>query len=270
MNKNILLIICFIVVLVAGFGNTSIAQTDIERDTTLYLDSELYEESNESPVYRWIGGGFSAGYFMPNLDGFNTNIAQPFVQKDLKNTVILYGGQGFIPFPWVENVRIGGMGYGGRTEECCVDYVATSGQDLTRSLTYSIGYGGLILDYAIPLGIERFNILAGVELGLGGIDIVAKQAANRTSFDISTDFNTPTVNITHTYSSSFILYKPKVSFEYAPLNFLMFNLSAGYQGTSMGEWKVDGDVGLGNTEKLNDVNGNGIVARFGINIGFFQ
>lgn len=270
MNTNKRAIIFLIVLLVSLTGRTTLAQTGIERDTTAYLDSELYEDRNETPIYRWIGGGFSVGYFMPNLDAFNQNVAQPFVQKDVKNTVILYGGQGFIPFPWLTNLRIGGMGYGGQTEICCEDYIASSGQDLTRSLKYSLGYGGLMLDYALPLGIDQFNILAGVELGLGGVEIEAKQAANRTSFDIGTDFNSPTVNITHTYSSSFFLYKPRIIFEFAPTNFLMLNLSVGYQGTVMGEWKVDGDVGLGDTQKLNDVNGNGFIAQFGINIGFFQ
>lgn len=270
MNTNNRAIIFFIVILLAGIGKTAFAQTGIERDTTAYLDSELYEDRSETPVYRWLGGGFSVGYFTPNLDAFNTNIARPFVGEDVKNTVILYGGQGFIPFPWVENLRVGGMGYGGQTEICCQDYVASSGQDLTRSLKYSLGYGGLMLDYALPLGIDQFNILAGVELGLGGVEIEAIQAANRTSFDIETDFNTPSVNITHTYSSSFFMYKPRVIFEFAPTNFLMLDLSVGYQGTSMGTWKVDGDVGLGDTQKLNDINGSGFIVHFGINVGFFQ
>lgn len=270
MNTKNRAIIFFIVVLLAGIGKTTFAQTGIERDTTAYLDSELYEERNETPVYRWIGGGFSVGYFTPNLDAFNTNIAQPFVGEDLKSTVILYGGQGFIPFPWITNLRVGGMGYGGQTKICCYEYVASSGQDLTRSLTYSLGYGGLMLDYALPLGIDQLNILAGVELGLGGVDIEAVQAANRNSFSIEDDFNSSTVNITHTYSSSFFLYKPRIVFEFAPTNFLMFDISVGYQGTSMGTWKVDGDVGLGDTQKLNDINGSGFIAHFGINIGFFQ
>lgn len=261
--------IIFFILLVLSAGKL-VAQTDIEKDTTSYLDSELYEDKNETPIYRWIGGGFSVGYFTPNLDAFNKNIAQPFTSEDMKNTIILYGGQGFIPFPWVENLRVGGMGYGGEQKICCVDYVASSGQDLTRSLTYSLGYGGLMLDYALPLGVDQFNVLAGVELGLGSVEIEAIQAANRTGFDIGTDFNTPTTNITHTYSSSFFLYKPRVVVEFAPTNFLMFNLSLGYQGTSMGTWKVDGEVGLGDTNQLNDINGNGLVAHFGINVGFFQ
>jgi hypothetical protein len=50
----------------------------------------------------------------------------------------------------------------------------------------------------------------------------------------------------------------------------MFQLGAGYQITSMREWKVDGDVGLGNTDQLSTINGSGLVLNLGVNIGFFQ
>ena len=51
---------------------------------------------------------------------------------------------------------------------------------------------------------------------------------------------------------------------------MMFNLSAGYQITAMGTWKVDGDVSLGDEASLKDVTGSGLVFHLGVNIGFFQ
>jgi hypothetical protein len=246
------------------------AQPNIAKDTTRYLDSELYEDKEETPTYSWLGGGFSAGYLTLNLDDFNKNLAQPFVNQDVKNTVILYGGQGFFPFPYVRNLRVGGMGYGGVTKVCCQPYTASTGQPETRSLTYSVGYGGLMVDYALPIRWNQFHVLVGTELGLGGLDLEAVQAANRTEFDMNSEFDNPSTNITHTYSSRFFLYKPRVTLEFAPTNFMMINLALGYQGTSMGSWKVDGNVGLGNTDKLNNINASGLVIHAGINIGFFQ
>jgi hypothetical protein len=267
MNRKYISSIFAVIILFSGRVS---AQIDIERDTTRWLDSEIYEERNDKPTYSWTGGGFSVGYFTPNLDKFNADLAVPFVDQEVKNTVLLFGGQGFIPFPYIRNIRIGGMGYGGKTEKCCVDYTAASGQNLTRSITYSLGYGGMMLDYALPLGWNRINVLVGTELALGGVDIEVKQAAKRTFFDISKEFDSPTTNITHTYSSSFFLYKPRVILEYAPTNFLMFALSAGYQGTSMGTWKVDGDVDLGDTAKLDPINASGLIIHLSLNIGFFQ
>lgn len=245
------------------------AQPEIAVDTTNYLDSELYEEE-ASVTYSWLGGGFYIGYFRPDLTDFNKNIAQPFVGQDLDEQVLLLGGRGFMPFPFIRNVRIGGIGYGGSSERCCVDDTAVTGQPVTRSLKYSIGYGAFTVDYALPIAVQRMFFLAGLELGLGGVDIEAKQAANRTEFDIRTEFDNASTNITHTYSAGFFLIKPQLQIEYAPTNFLMLQLAVGYQVTSMGDWKVDGDVELGNTDALSNINGSGLVLNFGINIGFFQ
>jgi hypothetical protein len=207
---------------------------------------------------------------MPDLTDFNKNIAQPFVRKDVNEQVLFFGGRGFMPFPFVKNLRVGGLGYGGVSEQCCVDTTASTGQAVTRSLKYSIGYGALTVDYALPIAVRRMYFLLGAELGLGGLDIEAKQAAKRVEFDINSEFDKPTTNITHTYSSGFFLVKPQLQIEWAPTNFMMFQLAAGYQVTSMGDWKVDGDVDLGNTDDLSNINGSGLVINLGVNIGFFQ
>jgi hypothetical protein len=246
-----------------------LAQPNIEVDTTDYLDSELYEEES-SVSYSWLGGGFYAGYFVPDLTDFNKNIAMPFVRQDLDEQVLMLGGRGFMPFPYVRNLRVGGLGYGGTSERCCVDTTASTGQDVTRSLKYSIGYGAITIDYALPIAVRRMFFLLGAELGLGGVDIEAKQAANRASFDIKSEFDNPSTNITHTYSAGFILVKPQLQIEWAPTNFLMLHLAGGYQLTFMGDWKVDGDVSLGKTDALSNINGSGLVINFGVNIGFFQ
>lgn len=246
-----------------------LAQPEIAVDTTTYLDSELYEEEQEV-TYSWIGGGFYLGYFIPDLTDFNKNIARPFVAKDVDEQVLFFGGRGFIPFPYLRNLRIGGAGYGGSTQRCCEDTMTSTGQSVTRSLKYSIGYGALTLDYALPIAVDRMFFLVGAELGLGGIDIEAKQAAKRLKFDIRDEFDNETTNITHTYSAGFFLVKPQLQIEWAPANFLMLHLAGGYQITSMGGWKVDGDVDLGNTDALSNIGGSGLVLNFGVNIGFFQ
>ena len=275
MNKLTYLSIYAFVLFSLVFTDRLSAQspTGIAVDSTLYRDSELYDGRDDIPTYSWLGGGFSVGYFMPDFTTFNKEIAQPFVYKDIADHVFMFGGQGFIPFPYIRNIRIGGMAYGGKTEQCCVLYESTTiGQPVMRSLRYSIGYGGLMLDYALPIRSDRFKILVGTEIGFGGIDIEAKQAYIRTKFEIAREFDSlsTNINITHTYSSHFILFKPRLTFEYAPTNFMMFNLSAGYQATVMGTWKVDGDVGLGDEGALKKVNGSGLVFNLGINVGFFQ
>jgi hypothetical protein len=246
------------------------ATAQIAKDTTRWNDEELYEEdAPTAPAYFGVAGGIVGGLLMPNLDAFNKNIAQRFVGKDLSNQVFMLGGQGFIAIPWIKNLRLGGTGMGGRTEECCVDTLI-DGQNYSRMLEYHVGYGALTVDYVLPLNIRKFWIVPGVELGFGAVDIFAQQAFQRSSFQIASEFDQPSRNLTHTYHASFFLYKPQVQFEYALAGFSMVRAYVGYQGTAMNDWTVDRGVSLGNTDELKDVNGSGLTFGLGIFFGLFQ
>lgn len=251
------------------FSSSSVI-AQIEEDTTAWNDEELYDEqAAEAPVYFAVGGGPIGGVFMADLESFNQNIARPFVGKDIGNSVFMLGGQGFISVPWIKNLRVGGMGYGGRSEQCCKDTLIDD-EMVSRSLEYNIGYGGLSLDYVLPLNIPKFWIVPGVVLGVGSVEIFAQQALQRPLFDIEREFPAGgNKNITHNYQSTFFLYMPQLQFEYSPIGFMMLRASVGYQGTAMGKWEVDRGVGLGTTTKLDNVNGNGLIANFGIFFGLF-
>ncbi|MEP7235939.1 MAG: hypothetical protein ABI778_11650, partial [Ignavibacteriota bacterium] len=176
-NRSLL----FSLVLILSAG-TSLAQPNISRDTTRYNDEELYEGDalNSAPSYSWVGGGIIFGMHLPSLTDFNTNIAQKFIQQDLKGQTLMIGGQGFIPFPFVKNLRLGGIGMSGNSSVCCVPATTTLGQPVMRSLTYHVGYGALTVDYSF-VNAKRFHILGGIELGLGAVNIIAQQAANRSA-----------------------------------------------------------------------------------------
>lgn len=261
-----------ILVFILSAVSASIAQPNIAVDSTRWRDEDLYtgDESRSMPAYNWIGGGFTAGALLADLGSLNTNIAKPFINQELPGTIAMFGGQGFIPFPWVKNLVIGGVGMSGRSQICCVPDTASTGQPVMRTLRYSVGYGGISLDYALPIRISRCFILAGVELGFGSVSIYAKQAYDRPSFDIGSEFDQPTTNITHTYSAGMFVYKPQITFEWAPLSFMMFKASVAYQGTSVSTWKADEDVELGTTDKLGSINGSGLMVSGGIYLGFFQ
>src|SRR5579864_5139709 len=113
-----------------------LAQTTIPRDTTHYNDEELYESdgAGSSPSYSWIGGGLIVGMHLPSLTDFNTSIAMPFIKQNLKEQALMIGGQGFSPFPFVKNLRIGGIGMSGNSNVCCVPDTTSLGQPEMRSL----------------------------------------------------------------------------------------------------------------------------------------
>ncbi len=269
---------CSLVLLISAFilstalAQTASAQTGIDRDTTHFNDEDIYNEGNSAfaPSYNWLGGGFVGGILLADLSSFNAKVAQPFIHQNLSQTIPMLGGHFFIPFPFIKNIRVGGVGAGGKSQICCVNDTVSAGQPVQRTLRYSVGYGGVTVDYSLPIRISKCHILVGTELGFGSIDIYAKQAASRTAFDISSEFNAPTTNITHTYTSNIIVIKPQVTFEWAPLSFMMFRASAAYQVTSGSTWKADEDVPLGNTDNLKSVGASGFVANAGVYIGLFQ
>lgn len=259
----------FAIVFLCSAG-AAIAQTNIKRDTTHYNDEELYNDAAiNTPGYSWIGGGVLLGLHLPSLTDFNSQIAQPFIKQNLKEQVFMIGGQFFMPFPYIKNLRIGGIGMSGNSNVCCVPDTTTQGQPVMRSLTYHVGYGALTVDYSF-VNANRFHILGGLELGLGAIDVIAQQAANRTTFDIGSEFDSPSTNITHTYNAGFFIVKPQIEFEYAPLRWLMMRLAAGYQITAMGTWTVDDAVPFTkDAGALAKVTGNGAIFHFGVFLGFF-
>ncbi|HZK75582.1 MAG TPA: hypothetical protein VFD13_01625 [Candidatus Kapabacteria bacterium] len=252
------------------------AAAQIVHDTTHWNDEELYQEAGTpSTSFFSLGGGILGAYFIPDFSTFNTVFAQPFVRMNYRPQVWMIGGQGFVTVPWIKNLRLGGMGYGGTSSDCgCPDTtISKDSIRVNRYLTYSVGYGALTIDYVLPLRTGHFHIVPGIALGYGAVNIYARQAANRIDFNIDDEFsgNTPdNVYTTHTYTSHFFLYMPQLQFEYSPIGLLMFRLTAAYQGTSMGAWTVDQGVSLGNTSALSGIKGNGFVVSVGAFVGLFQ
>lgn len=254
--------------LVLGLTVTGTAFAQIEQDTTHWNDEELYNEEPSSPAFFSVGGGVLGGLFMPNLDDFNKYFAQPFAHQNIDNKVWMLGGQGFVTIPWVKNLRVGGMGMSGASN-CGCGEDTIQGSVVGRFLEYEVGYGAITIDYVLPLRTGHFHIVPGIALGMGSVNVYARQAQTR-DFDVASDFNVPTLNTTHTYTSSFFLYMPQLQFEYSPMGYLMLRLSAGYQGTSMGAWTVDRGVALSNTANLANVNGSGLIVNAGVFFGLFQ
>ncbi len=252
-----------------------ISQAQIQKDTTHWNDEDLYVEDKGAPSFFSVGGGIMGAYFKPDFSTFNPNVAVPFTKQTYREQVWMVGGQGFVTLPWVKNLRVGGMAYSGVSTDCgcgtdtVTDPHTGANATVNRFMDYEIGYGAMTIDYVLPLRTGRFHIVPGVALGFGSVNIFARQAANRLNFTLD-DFNGSSLYTTHTYTSHFFLYMPQLQFEWAPLGYMMFRLTAAYQGTSMGAWSVDRNVELGNTDPLTGINGSGIVGSLGVFVGIFQ
>src|SRR6185312_15538230 len=107
--------------ILAIVSNPSKLCAQISKDTTHWNDEDLYVGEPTSPTYFAVGGGIVGSYFKPNLTSFNANIAQPFAGKNVNEKVWMIGGAGFVTVPWIKNLRVGGLGTSGTTEQCCID-----------------------------------------------------------------------------------------------------------------------------------------------------
>lgn len=211
------------------------------------------------------GGGFTPGFIFPNLDPLNDVLPADFPRLTGK-AIFTTGGAGFFYIGLVKFLRIGGSGFGGSTSEL----VQSSTDNFRREVIYSIGGGGLTIEYTLPF-VRSFGISIGTAIGGGNIQ--AEIYKNKGEFswnDLTGEFGnsqTQTENISRTISGSYWLISPMINFDIPLYRFVSLRVGAGYQ-LSLGEsWTIENDQTLKNVPS--DFNGNSYFIQTGIFLGFF-
>ncbi len=209
-------------------------------------------------------GGFTQNVLFLNLDEINAilgaNNASPFNG----NGLLLTGGQGYGYIMVLPNLRIGGMGASGTR-------VSKELLGVTRrEVDLSVGYGGVTIDYVIPV-VPRLDVAVGGLLGWGGMSLTMSRDDGMPKVwnDIWSEFGSPNSvqDYTRKLSGSFFVYQPNVNIEVALLRWLGLRVGAGYMGMVGNSWKVDDTYELLNVP--DGVNGHGWMINGGIFIGTF-
>jgi hypothetical protein len=207
-----------------------------------------------------LAGGFSPVYMFPNVDELNV-VANDFgVGKFSTSGLITYGGGGYAYIMFINNVRIGGIGFSGWSSQ------SSAGKEVE----YGIGGGALTIEYTIPQ-IKRIAVSLGLMLGRGSIDInIYDNNGSYNWSDTWADFSSPNKNLqnsTRRLSNSYWTISPTLNVDIPITRFLAVRLGGGYQLTFGDEWEVD------NGQKLSgvpdDLNGNAFFLQTGIFLGFF-
>lgn len=211
------------------------------------------------------GGGFTPGLIFPNLDPLNKVLPGDFPRLTGK-AVFTTGGAGFFYIGLIKFLRVGGGGFGGSTSEI----VESPTDNYRREVRYSIGGGGLTLEYTIPF-VRNFGISVGAMIGGGGIK--AEIYKNKGEFswnDLTGEFGSPpsqTDDVSRTISGSYWLITPMINFDIPVYRFVSIRVGGGYQ-LSLGEsWKIENDQEL--KDVPSDFNGNSFFIQTGIFLGFF-
>jgi hypothetical protein len=213
-----------------------------------------------------IGGaaGFTQGILFVNVDPVNVMMRRENLGEFSKDGLLMLGGSLYGYIGLVPNLRIGGSWASGSMKS------VTLNGNAVREVKLSSNYGGVTLDYVVPL-MPRLDVSAGVLLGGGGMDLEFSRSYGiaQTWDNTWDDFGgtAPVGEYAGKLSGSFFVYQPSVTFEVAVLRWLGVRAGASYLGMAGSSWKRDDrfdEFGV-----PDDVKGKGWMLNGGLYIGTF-
>ena len=250
------------IVLIANFYLFS---QDSDLDKLPYDDTPVQEQSKN---YFVIGGGYSLGYNMINVDAYNKLLKNQFGLSEMSGGIVMHGGVGFTGIPFIENFRVGIQSAGGSQLNTKNEGGYTLEQSLSLKMTsINFDYGYIITNH--------LALLMGADIGWGNSNLsLIKSNANTNWVDISPNLDTNSYN--YSIEKNFMYLKPKVSVEWAATSFLMFRLMAAYNLTFDNPfsseidkaWRLNKLTTISNTP--NGLSNSGIYFEFGVFLGLFN
>lgn len=205
------------------------------------------------------GGGFTPAWYSTNVDPLNLKLKEVGIPELSKNGIFTTGGAGFIYIGFVKNLRVGGMGFSGSSSES-VTKVGTN-----YEATYSIGGGGLTVEYTLPF-IKNIGVSLGTVIGGGSITIETFQNNSNFSWEKLLD-PSPSNSFTR-LTNNYWLFTPTLNVDIPLYRFIALRLGTGYQFTFGDNWEAN------NGQQINGVpdelNGNAFFIQVGIFAGFFS
>ena len=224
------------------------------------------------------GGGFTPGWIFPKFEELNTKIKQFGIPEFSSSGFFTTGGAGFIYLGFIKNLRVGGMGFGGsksvsgsesipdllnkKSDMNAVQYI------LNKEIDYSLGGGGVTIEYTLPF-VRTFGISLGAVIGGGSMQIDIYQNSGSFSWNnLWNDISSPQINTHRTIKNNFWFFNPTVNIDIPFLRFMIFRIGGGYQLTFANSWKIDNNVSFSDVPSA--LNGNSFFIQTGIFAGFFS
>ena len=231
--------------------------------------SYAQNDSDESlPTYHppKLGGavGFTPSALYLDFSPINQVLSGAGATPLSTGPLVMTGGQGYAYILVVQNLRVGGIwGSGSRSSASVIGTTE-------RDVQLSAGYGGVTVDYVLPLT-ARLDITGGILLGGGSLNLkLTRNNGSPVSWDpIWTEFgsNNPVQSYTRNLSGSFFAYQPTVNLEYAVLRWLGLRVGAGYMGMAGSDWKEDDNYSIVGVP--GNISGKGFVINAGLFVGTF-
>lgn len=209
------------------------------------------------------GGGYSPGWIIPDTNPLNQQLKTLGIPELSTSGFYTSGGAGFIYIGFVKNLRVGGMGFGGTNSE------SVSLPSENREVVYSMGGGGLTLEYTLPF-IKDLGVSLGAIIGGGAISVELYRNNGQFSWANIWDEigNGQSNNVSRTLINNYWIFSPTLNIDIPVYRFVLFRIGAGYQLTFGGDWEADNGQPLSNVPS--DLNGNNFFIQSGIFVGFFS
>ena len=209
------------------------------------------------------GGGFVAGWHIPNVDPLNLKLKEIGIPEISTSGIFTTGGGGFIYIGFVKNLRLGGMGFGGSASS------STKIGTVNQEAIYSLGGGALTVEYTLPF-IKNIGVSVGANIGAGSMSVEFYRNDGSFSWEnIFTEINNGTTsNIYRKINNNYWMITPTLNAEFPIYRFIALRVGVGYQLTFGGDWEADNGQSINGVPT--DLKSDGFFIQAGIFAGFFS
>jgi hypothetical protein len=212
------------------------------------------------------GGGFTPGWIFPNFDAINEKLPSLGIEKLPSSGIFATGGTGFISIPFIKNLRIGGMGFGGSVKKTSVV------NRLSREVDYSTSMGGFTAEYTMPF-IKNIALSVGFIFGGGSntIEVYENQVQENWDKFWGEDFNIEMPQSGNSYkklTNKHLMIAPTINIDIPIYRFFAFRIGGGYKFALSESWEYNNEQTLNNIPS--NLKSNLLFLQAGIFIGFFN
>lgn len=226
------------------------------------LNSILPQETKFFDAPFGGGGGYTPGWLIPKIDVINEKLSLLNIPGFSESGFYTSGGAGFLYIGFIQNLRLGGMGFGGSASR------TSNLNNMNREAILSVGGGGLTIEYTLPW-VRDFGISLGVVFGGGNMTIeLYNNDGNFEWKNVWNELPSNTSNISRTLSNDFWLFSPTLNIDIPFYRFFVFRVGAGYLLSLGEEWTIENDQRLKNVPS--SLNAKSFFIQTGVFIGFFS
>lgn len=210
-----------------------------------------------------IAGGLNPIMIFPNLNPINEEVKKMGIEELNKSGFILWGGSGYAYIMMIDNLRVGGIGFGGST--------SSSGKvgEFDKEVIYNFGLGGLTIEYTLPF-IKNIAVSVGAIIGTGSISIEIYQSNNNYNWETiwnRVNDGIMSRDVSDKISQSYFLFSPTLNCDIPVNRFISARIGGGYNFTFNKKWKLNNDRNISGVPS--NLTANTFFIQTGIYFGFF-